>query len=28
MTMATMDPRVNMLEAIVLPVTMPYLGRG
>ena len=28
MTMATMDPRVNMLEAIVLPITMPYLGRG
>ena len=26
--MAAMPPHVNMLEAIVLPATMPYLGRG
>ncbi len=27
-TMATLPPHVNMLEAIVLPVMQPYLGRG
>ena len=27
-TMAGMDPAVNMLSATVLPVTQPYLGRG
>ena len=27
-TMAAMPPHVNMLEAIVLPVMQPYLGRG
>jgi NAD(P)-dependent dehydrogenase (short-subunit alcohol dehydrogenase family) len=27
-TMAAMPPHVNMLEAIVLPVTQAYLGRG
>src|SRR5262245_5128677 len=27
-TMAAMPPHVNMLEAIVLPVTQQYLGRG
>jgi hypothetical protein len=27
-TMAAMPPDVNMLEAIVLPVMQPYLGRG
>lgn len=27
-TMAALPPHVNMLEAIVLPVTQPYLGRG
>jgi len=26
--MAAMPPYVNMLEAIVLPVMQPYLGRG
>lgn len=26
--MATLPPHVNMLEAIVLPVQQPYLGRG
>src|SRR5207253_4023124 len=26
--MATLPPHVNMLHAIVLPVGMPYLGRG
>ena len=26
--MVTLSPDVNMLEAIVLPVTQPYLGRG
>jgi len=26
--MATMDPKVNLFEAIVLPLSMPYLGRG
>ena len=25
-TMATLPPHVNMLEAIVLPVMQPYLG--
>jgi NADP-dependent 3-hydroxy acid dehydrogenase YdfG len=28
LTMATMPPHVNMLEAIVLPVEQAYLGRG
>ncbi len=27
-TMAALPPHVNMLEAIVLPVAQPYLGRG
>ncbi len=27
-TMAALPPHVNLLEAIVLPVTQPYLGRG
>ena len=27
-TMAALPPNVNMLEAIVLPVVQPYLGRG
>jgi len=27
-TMAALPPHVNMLEAIVLPVTQQYLGRG
>ena len=27
-TMAALPPYVNMLEAIVFPATMPYLGRG
>jgi NAD(P)-dependent dehydrogenase (short-subunit alcohol dehydrogenase family) len=27
-TMAALPPGVNMLESIVLPVSMPYLGRG
>ncbi len=27
-TMATLPPDVNMLESIVLPVSMPFLGRG
>ena len=26
--MATLPPEVNMLEALVLPRTMPFLGRG
>jgi hypothetical protein len=26
--MVTLPPDVNMLEAIVLPVAQPYLGRG
>lgn len=26
--MATLPPNVNMLEAIVLPVGQPYIGRG
>ena len=28
LTMAALPPNVNMLEAIVLPVEQPYLGRG
>ena len=28
LTMAALPPNVNMLEAIVLPVTQKYLGRG
>lgn len=28
LTMATMPPHVNMLEAIVLPTVQPYLGRA
>ena len=28
LTIAALPPYVNMLESIVLPVTMPYLGRG
>ena len=27
-TMAALPPYVNMLEAIVLPVTQKYVGRG
>ena len=27
-TMAALPPHVNLLEAIVLPVTQAYLGRG
>ena len=27
-TMAGMDPSVNMLSAVILPVTHPYIGRG
>ena len=27
-TMATLPPQVNLLEAIVLPIEQPYLGRG
>jgi len=27
-TMAALPPNVNMLEAIVLPISQPYLGRG
>jgi NADP-dependent 3-hydroxy acid dehydrogenase YdfG len=26
--MATLPPNVNMLEAIVLPIGQPYIGRG
>lgn len=26
--MATMDPAVNMLSAVILPITQPYIGRG
>ena len=26
--MATLPPEANMLEAIVLPVTQKYIGRG
>ena len=26
--MAALPPNVNMLEAIVLPIDQPYLGRG
>ncbi len=26
--MAAMDPSINMYEALMLPVSMPYLGRG
>ncbi len=28
LTMATLDPQVNMLEAIVLPINQAYVGRG
>ncbi|MDP6953432.1 MAG: SDR family oxidoreductase [Alphaproteobacteria bacterium] len=28
LTMATMDPAVNLLNSVILPVTQPYLGRG
>jgi hypothetical protein len=27
-TMAALPPHVNLLEAIVLPLEQPYLGRG
>lgn len=28
LTMVSLPPNVNMLEAIILPITQPYLGRG
>ena len=28
LAMVTMDPAVNVLSSIILPVTQPYLGRG
>jgi hypothetical protein len=27
-TIATLPPEVNLLESIVLPVSMPFVGRG
>ena len=28
LAMVTMDPSVNVLSSVILPVTQPYLGRG
>jgi len=28
LAMASMDPAVNLLSSVILPVTQPYLGRG